>query len=381
MALELMLRSTNFYPYRTCAELPINPIIHYPPYCTGLLEYRESVSLLDSFVYDASRDRYTMITWHSMVDYPSWSIWGSVIHPETGALESHALVDQFAVEHAWTSTMWNGGLNKRYVIYLGGSIMECSRIDGIVTPAQLANPILTTTQIPVLAHSQGAALVCPERKLVTLLDYVEGIAVWDYSNAPGLCTRLSRHPFTENNPWSAGYEDDQSVWVLFSDSAFGSSSSVNQSLVKYNYRYNRFDLLTELQRTTGADRMAMVAFDNKRKKLAAVRFKADSANGAPNNAFEIYTPRPAMFQITVPVNVKALVPDKRMLFVASLLGTKAEAGGLKTLDISNVEVDGVLSKTEVATQANGAAQFEYQTETAGLTDTITVSYDETKVTT
>ncbi len=141
------------------------------------------------------------------------------------------------------------------------------------------------------------------------------------------------------------------------------------------------ELLTELQTAGGGDRMAMVAFDTKRKKLGAVRFKNDEADGAPNNAFEIYIPRPAMFKITVPVNIKPADPGKRIPFVSTLLGTKGEAGGLKAMTVSNVEVDGQLSKTEVPTQANGAATFEYKSDTVGLTDTITVEYNETKVTT
>lgn len=379
MALELVHRESNFYPYRTCAELPIHPLINYPPFCRLGIIYRESVALLDSFVYDASIDRYTMITWHNMVDYPSWSIWGTVVHPETGIIESHALVEQFAVEHAWTSTMWNGGLNKRYVMYIDGKVLEVTRQDGIATAGQIANPVLTPTQVPSLAHSQGAVLVCPERKLVTLLDYVTGITVWDYAASPAVGTQLSSHPFPESWAWSAGYEDDQNIWALFSSTAFGSSNAANQALIKYDYQHNRMELLTELQTTTGVDRFAMVAFDTRRKKLAAVRFKDDEANGAPVNAFEIYAPRPAMFQITVPVNIARLAPEQKLTFIAHLLGTKAEAGALRALTIENVEVDGVLSKTEVPTQNNGAASFEYTTETVGLTDTVTVSYNEEKV--
>jgi len=50
MALALVLRKTNFFPYRTCEEpgmFTLFPGSLSPPFCTGPNIYRESITLLD----------------------------------------------------------------------------------------------------------------------------------------------------------------------------------------------------------------------------------------------------------------------------------------------------------------------------------------------
>jgi len=383
MALELILQNNGFYPYRNCSA----PIVGgpYGAYCTLGSQYRESMALLDSFVYDAAADVYRYLTWHNQVDYPSWSIWGGTIDPETGVLLTHAMVEQTAVAHAWTSTAWNGGLNKLYATYIvtagvGEGVVEITRADLIPTDTQIANPIVNVTQIPNLVHSQFAILVCPERQLITLVDGLGTIDVYDYSNYPGVSTKLSSQPFSDLFGWSAGYEDDQRIWMLFSESIFGASNNANQTLLKYNFLTNRMELLTELQPGNGADRMALIAFDTKRKKLGAFRIKDDApVTGAPVNAFEIYAPRPAMTRITVPVNLNRLAPNVRTQFRAHLVGTKAEGGTSRVVEVDNVNSLGALPRKQVYTEESGAVQFEYRSSTDAMTDTITTEFNETKV--
>jgi len=378
MALELLLRNTNFYPYRDCSAAIVGG--PYGGFCSGASQYRESIFLLESFVYDASADRYYIHAFHNQVDYPSWSIWRSVIHPETGAVESQTLLAGFATKQAYTSTLWNGGLNKIYALWLATPrVVEITLADGWPTDTQLANPILSATQIPDLNSAQFGILVCPERKLVTRLSSQQGLVVHDYSNYPAASVELCRHPFPELYAWSAGYEDDQRMWGLFSGTVFGAANSVNQSLLKYNFAFNRIELLTELQPSVIPDRLSLICFDTKRKKLAAVRIKADEANGAPNNAFELYSPRPAMTRITVPVNITRLAPDVRTQFRAHLLGTKAEGGASRIVELDNTSGLGTLPRKQVYTEESGATQFEYRSSTDIMTDTVTAEFDETKV--
>jgi hypothetical protein len=214
MALELILQNNGFYPYRDCTE----PIVGGPYYtfCTGPSVYRESILQLESFVYDAATDRYYLYATHTQVDWPSWSIWKSVIHPETGVIESHVEVNG-AVGFAWTSNMYNGGLNKTYAQYLNAPLVEINPAIGIPTASQIANPVLTAAQIPEFIYTQYAVVTCPERKLVTLFSAVyNSMVVYDYSNYPGVSVELWRQPFTELYTWGVGYENDRSLWALFS---------------------------------------------------------------------------------------------------------------------------------------------------------------------
>jgi len=166
---------------------------------------------------------------------------------------------------------------------------------------------------------------------------------------------------------------------LYSGTISGAANNVNQSLLKYNFEHNEIELLTELQVATQPDRLAQICFDSKRKKLAAVRIKADSASGGPNNTFEIYAPRPAMTRITVPVNITRLVPGVRTQFRAHLLGAKGEGGASRVLELDNVSTLGLLPRKQVYTQESGAVQFDYQSSTDIMTDTVTAEFDETKV--
>ncbi len=388
MALELLVKNTDFYTYRSCTTLAdmdqyrtLFPGVNYGTFCQPGHPYVESIYLPDSFVYDASTDRYRFITANNIGYFPSWEYTLSVIHPETGVEERRTALTGYGVAHAWTEGLYNGGLNKTYAGYVASyRVVEITRDDGIPNINQVNNPVVTATQIPILSSSNFGLIVCPERKLITILNMSQGISVYDYSPYPSAGIFKWRQPFPEAFGWSVGYEDDQRMWGLFSGSIGASTSNdVRQTLVKYNYLYNRYELLTELQPDVLPDRMATIAFDTKRKKLAAVRIKADDADGKYNNAFEIYSPRPAMVQVSVPVNIKALTPGTRIPMRLHLLGTKGEGGTLKPVTIAKTHVDGHISNTQVYTSENGAAQFDYSTNTDGITDTVTAEFDETKV--
>jgi len=344
--------------------------------------YREFITLLDSFVYHAASDRYFLIVLTTQSDYPGWDYVRCIIHPETGAVEQRtSLGSAFAVARAWTSTMWNGGLNKTFAFYnpYPYSIVEVDPLVGLPNTTQIANPVVTSLQIPALTSTSYANLVCPERRKIVLVSGVEGVVVYDYAAYPGAGVKLFAHPFSELFCWSGGYEDDQRVWLLFSGTLFGAANNGNQALFKYNFEYNRIELLSELQPSATPDTMAQICFDTKRKKLAAVRIKADSTDGAANNMFEIYSPRPAMSRITVPVNITRLAPDVRTQFRAHLLGTKAEGGASRVVELNNVSALGTLPRKQVYTEDSGAAQFEYRSSTDIMTDTVTAKFDETKV--
>jgi len=385
MALELALRVQNVFEYADCSG-PWGALDGYPPYCTGGITYSEKISLIDAWVYNPATDRYRFIALMSQYGWPSWSYQEWTIHPETGAVESHRTLVGFGVAHAWTGEVFSGGLNKLYATYANTAgegkqgIIELTRDDLIPTTWQVANPIVNATQISNLNLGISGMAVCPERKLVTICTSGGGMYTYDYSNYPATSTLLTWHPFPESYCWSAGYEDTQRMWALFSDNIWVPSTSAQTTLLKYNFFTGRVELVTELQKTDPPDRIAKVAWDSKRKKLGVMRIKAEDADGKANNAFEVYNPRPVMSFIAVPVNVSRLAPGLQVPFVTSLSGAKGESGaGGRRIELSASKAD-LLDLTSVVTEGAGSAVFNAYPESSQEVDTITVSYDETKVT-
>lgn len=388
--LELLVQAVNPLVYKTCAAnwvpYPPGALTGYHGWCgTSPHQAFESIVLLDSFVYDHAADRYRFVCWMNQANWPSWSINSFIIHPETGVIESRQDLVGYAVAHAWTEPIYNGGLNKVYAGYLvtasGYGIVEVGLPDGIPSSAQVANPILTALQVPILAATNNGFAVSPENKLICVLSLTEGLTVYDYSTTPG--TRLYYHPFNESFGWGMGYENEENCWCLFSSAQLGSGASIQdrQTLVKYNYRRDKIELVSELQQQGAPDRFAQVAFDTKRKKLAAIRIKADDpVTGAASNTFEIYSPRPAMAHVTVPVAIKQISEDTETTFISHLLGTKAEAGGGKEVVISCSPTAALIKNPKQVTEVNGRVAFNVTPPTLAATETITVAYTETKVT-
>lgn len=399
MALELMVRNTDFYPYRSCADnwvvFPPGVTSGYHGWCgIGTNQYFESIIMIDGLVYDAAIDRYRFITWNNVANWPGWQLMSVLIHPETGAIEERTLLDGFAVAHAWTDPLYNGGYNKVYAGYIGISvymvdpvggefygIVDVTLPDGIPSPAQAGRPYVTNVQIPNLAGTNQGIIMCPERKLITIMTLMGGsfIEVYDYSPYPSAAVFKWRQPFPESFCWSAGYEDDQRMWGLYSGAVFNSSNDGRQSLMKYNYNTNRIELLTELQTAGGADRMAAISWDTKRKKLGAVRIKNDGADGKHNNAFEIYAPRVAATRITVPVNLKPISDESVVPFVSHVLGSKGEAGASRDVSISCSPTAALITTPRMVTDNSGRVQFLIEPHTAGASETITVSHTDDKV--
>ena len=387
MALERILNVSNVFDYADCSG-PFTAFDIYGTFCTLGSNYSEKVALVDAWVYDAAIDRYRLVVFMDQKVYPSWSIQTWVIHPETGAVESHESTNFAAVSHAWTGEIFNGGLNKLFATYivtglspnLGQGIVEITdKTNLIPTTWQIEHPIINSVQVPDLAFSVAAHAICPERKLAVLFMVSLGFFVYDYSNYPAASTLVGWHPFPEGFCWSAGYEDDQRTWALFSNDIWNPSENAKTTLIKYNFLYNRVELVTELQKTSPADRIAKVAWDSKRKKLGVIRIKQEAADGAAINAFEVYNPQPAMTQITVPVNVSRLVPGKTSVMISNLLGTKAESGGgFRRIDLTATP-SYILEQAQTLTKNNGSASFEVTPQSSQEIDTVTVSYDETKV--
>ena len=385
--LELVADSGgNAFEYMTCAEgwvpFPPGATVGYNGMCGTGKPYMETVLLLDSFVYDHANDVYRFVCWLNQANWPSWKIKAYHFHPETATLIESVELTGFAVAHAWTDPMYNGGLNGLYAGYIVTpyKIVNVLLPDGIPTAAMISNPHVTADQIPDLVMSNMGFAICPERKLFVNTNLNSGIRVWDYSATPGLATLLYTRPLNESFVWGMGYENQDNCWMLMADQIAGYAST-RQTLVKYNYGRDRMELVSELQQQGGADRFAQVAFDTKRKKLAAIRIKTDNpTTGQAVNSFEIYSPRPAMAHITVPVAVKPISEDTKTLFVSHLMGTKAEAGGQREVSISCAPTAALITTPKKLTEANGRVGFEVTPPDDGNTETITVEYDETKVT-
>jgi hypothetical protein len=387
MALELLVRNENFYEYRSCdgnwSPFPPSATVGYHGMCGTGTPYLESILMKDSFVYDASIDRYRFLTWVNMANYPSWQIVTSIIHPETGEEESRTPLTGFAVLHAWTDAIYNGGLGKLYAGYLvtasGYGIVDVALPDMYAT--NIANPHLTQVQIPILAGTNFGYAICPERKLITIMTLMSGsrIVVYDYSNSPAEAVYKYEHPMPESFGWGIGYEDDQRCWMIAANTQHGVATD-RKTIMKYNFVTNKIELITDLQNIGNPDRIAQIAWDTKRKKLAAVRIKNDGANGIHDNAFEIYAPKPAMFKVTVPVNVKRLTEDTEVPFIANLIGSKGEGGGSREVSISCAPTASLVTVPKQITEESGRVVIPITPPTAAATETLTVSYNETKVT-
>ncbi len=390
MALELLHRTTDFYVYRGCDG---NYNGFYSPIGAGGMcgtttkQYYETIFILDSFVYDAAVDRYRFVTWNNIANWPTWEIVASVIHPETGIEEQRIPLVGYAVSHAWTDPAYNAGLGKvvaGYISTVGSQygIIDVTTPDCIPTATQIANPYVTATQIPNLAGTNQGYALCPEKKLLALVTLMAGnrIQVYDYSAYPSAATMLWEQPFPESFCWGVGYESDQRMWALFSGNIWTTATDGRQSLLKYNYAKNKIELLSELQTAGGADRMTQIAFDTKRKKLAAVRIKADDATtGKHNNAFEIYAPQIAAVKVTVPINLKPLTVNTDVPFVSHVLGSKGEAGAFREVTVSCSPTSALVTTPTLMTEVSGRVEFTLKPTVAGSSETLVVTHVDDKV--
>jgi hypothetical protein len=393
--LELVNKSVgNAFEYLTCADnwvpFPPGATSGYHGWCgIGTRIYLEDVVILDSFVYDAAADVYRFVCWMNQANYPSWKIKAFTFDPETATLIESFELTGFAVAHAWTEGVFNGGLNGMYAGYFvtptgpstsGYGIVNVVLPDGIPQSSMIENYWVNTLTVPDLAMANMGFALCPERNLLTLLNLNTGMTVWDISNRPdGLGTRLYQQPIHESFAWGMAYENTETVWTMLSDTIGGSSSN-RQTIVKYNFFRNQIEMVTELQVNGGPDRFGQIAFDTKRKKIGAIRIKANDADGKANNSFEIYAPRPVMTQITVPVNISKISQDEEVTFITHLLGSKAEAGGNKEIEVECAPTAGLIVQPKLLTGASGNAYIKVTPTAAAATETITVSYEETKVT-
>jgi hypothetical protein len=400
MALELLLRNTDFYTYKqACSVLP--------PFWTGGVAglcippkiYSESFAIFEEFVYDASIDRYRFTTWNWAAVAGGATITACLIHPETGVLEHREDVPAYAVGYAWTDPRCNGGLGKITAGYIGISvhmvdpvggefygIVDVTQPGGLPSAAQAGRPYVTNVQVPNLAGTNMGHALCPERGLFVLVTLMGGsfVEVYDYTPYPSAAVFKYRQLLPESFCWGIGYENDQNVWMLCSGSANNSSTPQGandgrQSLMKYNFNTNRIELISELQTAGGVDRMAAIAWDTKRKKLAAIRVKNDDADGKHNNAFEIYAPRIAATRVTVPVNLSAISDEAVVPFVSHVLGSKGEAGASREVTISCSPTAALVTTPRMVTEANGRVRFVLEPHTAGASETLTVSHTDDKV--
>jgi hypothetical protein len=170
------------------------------------------------------------------------------------------------------------------------------------------------------------------------------------------------------------------MWALFSGNIWTTATDGRQSLLKYNYAKNKIELLSELQTAGGADRMTQIAFDTKRKKLAAVRIKADDATtGKHNNAFEIYAPQIAAVKVTVPINLKPLTVNTNVPFVSHVLGSKGEAGAFREVTVSCSPTSALVTTPTLMTEVSGRVEFTLKPTVAGSSETLVVTHVDDKV--
>jgi len=382
VALELVLQKTDFLTYRECGT--DTNIGYYG--CTGVINYKESAVTGDGeplrFYYHEGSDQFIYIGIFDNYEYPGWRYNVYFIDASTGntnnVFRGYGGLGA-ALQLLNQGPMCNGPRGKIYSYqtgFAGGNVMETSNWQvGLYTAYELANPILTTAQIPALNENvfMGPIISWINDRYVQL--GASGL-IESFSISTG--TKLYEISLPELYPAGTAWEDDERAWFLAGDNIFNPLGSTYQCLVKYNYRYNEVELVTEMQKQAAPDVAAFIAYDTRRKKLAAVRFKADASDGRQNNSFEIYAPQPVMSAITVPVSIDLVAPGAdRSHFITTLHGTRGESGGNRLITVS-VSGSGSVAQNEVFTQDSGTAMIEYSGATPAASNTITVSHEETR---
>jgi len=388
--LELVFEKQDFFTYELCGSTTGGTT-----FCNGTNIYRHSIAQGPAhgiywIYYSEQLDRVVFLGRLATIDFTGLEYNIYTIHPETGSLElifrgtSGGIGFAIQLQNQWT--LANGGQGRLYAYRspLGGgeAVMNISRTHyPFYTDYELANPLLTPTDIPNLDANQtiGPTISWVNRAYmqVGLGPFVSGIE--NILEVYDIDTGNYRHGLTlpELVPLGTAWEDDERMWMLCAEA---SSNSTRQTLVKYNFKYNVVELMTELQKGTTNDHQTMFAFDTKRKKICAVRIKDDSANGKYNNFYQVYAPQPVMSNLTVPVAIDIVGPtNEKSHFLTTLRGTKGESGGSRLLTVSKTG-SGTLVQNEIFTKKNGVGTVEYLGGTAGGSVTITVEHNETRST-
>lgn len=383
--LECIFRKVDFLPYRACAGSPVDA--YYG--CSGANIYRETITTgaasLLNFYYHENSDQFVLTAFLDVNEWPGWNYNVYLIDATTGTLNT--VFRGFggigaALQLANQGEIANGPLGKLYA-WKGITpygVMEISRWNfGIYTDWEIANPILTTADVSNMDIGHFGPILSFKNKLLVHSPLGSGsarvIQTWNYDTN----TKLHDLVIPEAWTWGNAWEDDERVWFLVGDNIFNPGDSPLQSLIKYNYLHNEVELVSELQPSVLYDNSARIAFDTRRKKIGAIRFGPDMADGKHQNVFEVYNPQPLMDRLTVPVNIDLASPGKRGHVVTTLLGTRGEAGASRLLTCSVASAgEATLARNEVFTGLNGSATIEYVGGGPAATPTITATHEETR---
>ena len=157
------------------------------------------------------------------------------------------------------------------------------------------------------------------------------------------------------------YEDRQRLWLVTRDGY----------IQKINYQLLRTELLSEVQDRNPTDLNYLIAWDQKRFRLAVFRHKPDATDGACTSTLEFYRPLPKAALLTDPVPIQPLRYGKRIPFSFHLVGTAGEgiAPYLVEAELA-APVEGALPRSSLGTGPYGIGGAEYAAPYASCEETL-----------
>lgn len=339
--------------------------IPVPPSSGG--QFQESISSIEGFYYDISRDRYVIIALMDQIFWPSWKYTRLDFSPITGLLVSRQDFSGGAIGFAWTRGYQNSDWKKVYaqrIFSPTNVIVEVRPTVPEPTTVQLANPIVTATDVGGL--DLRFFTLNRENKIVAFSTGTDSF-LYRYNYATQ--TNIGRIKLPESGVSDFATESDELVWILQKDEG-GSGFVVS----KVNFMIKQYQLYSKVPPVvSGTDLSVNIAFDALRKSIAVFRRRTDASNGAATHVLDIYKPIIDTTTLTAPVPVTELKPNTRSTFVAHLFDDKGSGGGGKTVKVTKTNPDSSLKQPVTSVRGNGSIVIPYDAPNPKATDTLTLT--------
>lgn len=336
-------------------------IVYHPELVTCPKHYEEAFNVLQHFYYDPAADRLHLHPTYNTVYWPGWYNRSLFFAPDTGAYAGY-----------WSEGGIGGG--NWYLAYsASGSAGAYGRIYGL----ELGRTIVSldpTTARPDGNYSNSLAAWpgSPAASLV-ICDAAAGLAVlgsgatlnfWrNINTAPEKFAMLTLPTYLDY----MCYESPEIMWAIGRDG----------TILKLNYQIPRLEMISRVQAWPETARKFMITFDNRRHRLAVLRWLADAADGACRAQFEFYYPINQAAYLTRPVPVNSLRTSRQITFVAHLIGEAGEGIAPALVNAELAEpASGRILTPHVTTEASGRLLIRYESDsTGGYTDTIELSVE------
>ena len=170
---------------------------------------------------------------------------------------------------------------------------------------------------------------------------------WDISSTPSVYMGKMTGPGVIDD---VSYEDRHRMWVV----------TKSGYIQKINYQLLRTELLSQVADRDPTDLRYLIAWDQKRFRLAVFRHKPDNADGSCASTIEFYRPLPKIALLTDPVPIKPLRYGQHIPFSFHLVGTAGEGISPYMVEAElAAPVDGYLERASMGTGQYGVGGVEY----------------------